>query len=156
MTALWILTGMALLASFVADRLKTRAALIRGLTMFWGILPVLLGVLALVSLVLAAVTPAMLQHALSGSGALPFFAALGVGSVTLMPGFIAYPLAGVLQENGATTPVLAAFITSLMMVGVLTLPVEARFFGWRVTLLRNGLALGGSVLVAAGMALVLS
>jgi len=152
---LWIITGVALLVSFIADRRKTRASLIKGLKMLWGVLPLLLGVLALVSLVLAAVTPEMLQQVLSGSGPLPFFAALGIGSITLMPGFIAYPLAGVLQKLGASTPVLAAFITSLMMVGVLTLPVEARFFGWRVSLLRNGLALVGAFLVAVGMAWVL-
>jgi len=101
------------------------------------------------------VTPAMLQRVLSGSGPLPFLTALGIGSIALVPGFIAYPLAGVLQKNGASTPVLAAFITSLMMVGVLTLPLEARFFGWRVSLLRNGLSFVGAVLVAAGMAWVL-
>lgn len=155
MTALWTITGVALVASFVADRGKTRASLLKGLRMFWGVLPLLVGVLAIVSLVLAAVTPSMLQQILAGSGPLPFLTALGVGSVALMPGFIAYPLAGLLRQNGASTPVLAAFITSLMMVGVLTLPVEARFFGWRVSLLRNALALFGALLVAVGMAWVL-
>ena len=152
MTVLWLITGVALLASWVADRRKTRASLIKGLRMLWGVLPLLLGVLALVSLVLATVTPEMLQHVLSGSGPLPFFTALGIGSISLIPGFIAYPLAGLLRQNGASTDVLAAFITSLMMVGVLTLPIEARFFGWRVSLMRNGLAFVGAVLVSAGMA----
>lgn len=155
MTVLWIITGVALLASLVADRRKTRLSLLKGLRMFWGVLPLLLGVLAVVSLVLAAVTPEMLQQVLSGPGPLSFFTALGIGSIALIPGFIAYPLAGLLRQNGASTSVLAAFITSLMMVGALTLPVEARFFGWRVSLLRNGLALAGSILVAAGMAWVL-
>jgi len=155
MIVLWIITGVALLASLVADRRKTRLSLLKGLRMFWGVLPLLLGVLAVVSLILAAVTPDMLQQVLSGPGPLPFFTALGIGSIALIPGFISYPLAGLLRQNGASTPVLAAFITSLMMVGVLTLPVEAKFFGWRVSLLRNGLALAGSILVAAGMAWVL-
>jgi len=153
---LWLITGAALLASLFADRKKTRLSLLKGLRMFWDVLPLLLGVLALVSLVLTAVSPDMLQQVLSGPGPLPFFAALGIGSVALMPGFIAYPLAGLFRQNGASTLVLAAFITSLMMVGVITLPVEARFFGWRVSLLRNGLALAGSILVAAGMAWVLA
>jgi len=126
MIILWIITGVALLVS-----------------------------LAAVSLVLTAVTPRMLQGILSGTGLLPFFSALGVGSIALIPGFIAYPLAAVLRQNGATVPVLAAFITSLMMVGVLTLPLEARYFGWRAALLRNGLALCGAIIVAAGMAWVL-
>lgn len=154
-SVLWTITGVALLASFVTDRSKTRASLLKGARMFLGILPLLLGVLAVVSLVLSAVTPAMLQQVLSGTGPLPFLTAIGVGSVALIPGFIAYPLAGLLRQNGASTPVLAAFITSLMMVGVLTLPVEARFFGWKISLLRNALAFLGALLVAAGMAWVL-
>ncbi len=156
MTLLWIIAGVALLASLLADRRKTLAAIVKGLRIFWSIFPLLCGVLALVSLTLAAVTPEMLRPALSGSGPGPFFAAIGIGSIALIPGFIAYPLAGILRQNGASTPVLAAFITSLMMVGVLTLPVEARFFGWRVALQRNGLALVGTLVVATGMAWVLA
>jgi len=123
--------------------------------MFVGVIPLLLGILAAVSLVLTTVTPRMLEQILSGTGLLPFFSALGVGSIALIPGFIAYPLAALLRQNGASVPVLAAFITSLMMVGVLTLPLEARYFGWRAALLRNALALCGAVVVAVGMAWVL-
>ncbi len=155
MRTLWIIAGIALFASFAADRRKTRAAALQGLKMFLGILPMLLGVLAAVSLVLTAVTPAMLERILSGTGLLPFFSALTIGSIALIPGFIAYPLAALLRQNGASMPVLAAFITSLMMVGILTLPLEARYFGWRAALLRNWLALCGAVLVAVGMSWVL-
>ena len=155
MRTLWIIAGIALLVSLAADRSKTRAAVLRGLKMFLGIIPMLLGVLAAVSLVLTAVTPAMLERILSGTGFLPFFSAIAIGSIALIPGFIAYPLAALLRQNGASVPVLAAFITSLMMVGVLTLPLEARYFGWRAALLRNGLALCGAVLVAVGMSWVL-
>ena len=156
MTLLWIIAGVALLASLVADRSKTRAAVARGAGIFWGIAPLLVCVLALVSLILAAVTPEMLRPALSGSGPAPFCAAIGIGSIALIPGFVAYPLAGILRQNGASTPVLAAFITSLMMVGVLTLPIEAKFFGWKVALLRNGLAFVGTLVVAGGMAWLLA
>jgi uncharacterized membrane protein YraQ (UPF0718 family) len=149
MTLLWLATGAALLVSLIADRGKTRVAVVKGLKMLGSIGPLLLGVLAVVSLVLACTTPEMLQRALSGAGPLPFFIALGIGSVALVPGFIAYPLAGMLRQNGASVSVLAAFITGLMMVGVLTLPVEARFFGWRMSLIRNALALAGSLAVAA-------
>ena len=156
MIGLWIITGAALIASFFADRHKTFAAAARGFQLLRGILPLLLGVLALVSLILAAVTPEMMEHVLAGRGPLPFLAAFGLGSVALIPGFIAYPLTAVFKQHGASYAVQAAFITSLMMVGILTLPIEARFFGWRVSLLRNGLALFGAFLVAAGMTWVLA
>jgi uncharacterized membrane protein YraQ (UPF0718 family) len=155
MIVLLTVTAVALAASLLADRRKTLAGVRKGVGMFVSILPALVGVLAGVSLLLAAVTPEMLRDLLGGSGPLPFVVALLVGSVALMPGFIAYPLAGVLRANGASDPVLAAFITTLMMVGVVTLPVEARFLGWRVALWRNMLAFVGAVAVALGMAAVL-
>ena len=155
MRTLWIIAGIALLVSLAADHRKTRAAVLQGLKMFLSIVPMLLGVLAAVSLVLTAVTPRMLERILSGTGPLPFFSALTIGSIALIPGFIAYPLAALLRQSGASVPVLAAIITSLMMVGILTLPLEARYFSWRAALLRNGLALCGAVIVAVGMSWVL-
>jgi len=155
MIVLLAITAGALGLSLLADRRKTLAGVRKGLSMFLSILPALAGVLAGVSLLLAAVTPEMLRDVLGGSGPIPFVVALLVGSIALMPGFIAYPLAGVLRANGASSPVLAAFITTLMMVGVVTLPIEARFLGWRVALWRNALAFVGAVGVALGMAAVL-
>jgi hypothetical protein len=51
MIILWIITGVALLVSLAADRRKTQAAVFKGLKMFVGVIPLLLGVLAAVSLV---------------------------------------------------------------------------------------------------------
>ena len=46
MISLWIITGVALLVSLAADRRKTQAAVFKGLKMFVGVIPLLLGVLA--------------------------------------------------------------------------------------------------------------
>ncbi len=156
MIALWIISALALIVSVVADRKKTLTALIKGAAMFWRMAPLLLGVLAAVSLILAAVTPGTLQRILAGSGPGSFIAALIIGAVALIPGFVAYPIAGLARQHGAPVGVLAAFVTSLMMVGVLTLPMEARYLGWRSALLRNALALGGAVVIALGMTWVLA
>jgi len=40
-----------------------------------------------------------------------------------------------------------------MMVGVLTLPMESKFFGLKAALLRNGLSLAGAMVVAILMGL---
>ena len=155
MIVLWVLTGVALLASLLADRHKTLQVLRRALAMLQSVLPLLLGVLAAVSLLLAAVPASTLAEILGGSGPLSFVVALLVGSVALIPAFVAYPLAAVLRDLGAGVGVLAAFVTTLMMVGVTTLPIEISFFGRRVALLRNALAFGGAVVVALVMVLVL-
>jgi hypothetical protein len=39
-------------------------------------------------------------------------------------------LAAMLLKSGASTASVAVFITTLMMVGIFTLPVEKRYFGW--------------------------
>jgi hypothetical protein len=155
MELLLVITAVALLASLVADRRKTRLAVRKGLMMFMGLVPTLLGVLAAVSVLLAAIPPATLSRALSGGGVAAVAIALLAGSVALIPGFIAYPLAGVLKDHGATTAVLSGFITTLLMVGVVTLPIEIRYFGRRIAVVRNALAFAGAVLVAAIMTIVL-
>lgn len=155
MEILLAITALAVIASLIADRRKTLMGVCRGLRMFVKLLPTLVVVLAAVSLLMAAVHPATLERWLGGGGPVPFVAALLVGSIALIPGFVAFPLAGVLKDHGATTAVLAAFITTLLMVGVVTLPIEIRFFGRRIAIWRNLLAFGGAVVVALVMAAIL-
>lgn len=50
---------------------------------------------------------------------------------------------------------IAAFISTLMMVGVVTMPVEIRYFGKKATLVRNAAAFGFSLIVAFAMGVVL-
>ncbi len=76
-----------------------------------------------------------------------FFASL-FGSITLMPGFVAFPLAGILSEKGVSYMVLSAFTTTLMMVGVLTFPIERRYFGVKVAIIRNAIGFLMAIVVA--------
>ena len=78
-----------------------------------------------------------------------------IGSITLIPGFIAFPLAVALLNNGAGVMQIAAFISTLMMVGVITLPLEIQYFGKKAAFLRNGLAYAFSIIVALIMGAVL-
>lgn len=75
------------------------------------------------------------------------------GSITMMPGFIAYPLAGVFLDQGVSYMVIAAFVTTLMMVGVATYPVEKQYFGKRSTIIRNVTAFGIAMVIALSMGL---
>ena len=72
------------------------------------------------------------------------------GSLALMPGFIAYPLCGILLKKGVAYMVLSAFATTLMMVGILTFPVERTYLGTKVAVVRNLL----SLLIALFVALI--
>ncbi|MFW6288821.1 MAG: hypothetical protein ACOC2Q_03475 [Spirochaetota bacterium] len=149
-----IITGVAvaaLLVSFLADRGRTLRALKIAGKRFAALLPSFLTMLAAVSIVLTLVPQETIARYLGGENTwLAMLAGALVGSVTLMPGFIAFPLAGILLERGVAYMALSAFTTSLMVVGVLTYPVERRFLGARVTIVRNAL----SFLVAIAVAVV--
>ena len=60
-----------------------------------------------------------------------------LGSITIMPGFIAFPLSGILRQNNVPYMVISGFTTTLMMVGILTFPIERKYFGTKVAVLRN-------------------
>src|SRR6056297_1364159 len=71
-----------------------------------------------------------------------------IGSITLIPGFVAFPMADMLLENGAGYMQIAVFVSTLMMVGIVTAPVEIKYFDKRLTVERNVLAFLFSFLVA--------
>ena len=70
------------------------------------------------------------------------------GAITMIPGFVAFPMAAMVLQNGAGLMQIGAFVSTLMMVGVVTFPVEIKYFGKKLALWRNGLAFLFSFLVA--------
>ena len=135
---LHIAAGLAVLISFIASREKTLKALKIALKRFVTILPAFLVMLILVSIVLFLIPDKLIIQYLGGDNVFTgvLFASL-FGSITLMPGFIAFPLCGILLKKGVLYMVLSAFTTTLMMVGVLTYPIEKEYFGIKVTIMRN-------------------
>lgn len=78
-----------------------------------------------------------------------------IGSITLIPGFVAFPLAAALLKSGAGYMQIAAFVSTLMMVGIVTMPVEINYFGKKAAIIRNVGAFGFSLIVALVMGVVL-
>ncbi len=155
MKLLLIITAICLVISLLGDRKKTWQGLKRGIQMFLRILPTILSVIIVVSILLYLVPEQKMAVWLGDeSGIRGYIAAALIGSISLIQGFIAYPMAGVLVQTGVGYPVIAIFITTLMMVGIMTLPVEARYFGLRVALARNSLALVFALLVGLLMGLL--
>ena len=116
-----------------------------------NILPAFLMMLILVSIVLFLVPDEVIIRYLGADARyMAVLSAAALGSIALMPGFIAFPLAGVLLEKGVLYMVLSAFTTTMMMVGVLTYPIEKAYFGARVTIIRNAV----SFLIAIAVAMI--
>lgn len=139
--ALYLITALLLLFSFRKDRQKTRQALKKAWKSFENILPQFLSILVLIGIMLAVLDRETITRLLGAeSGASGMAVAAVVGSVTLIPGFIAFPLAASLLSSGAGYGQTAMFLTTLMMVGLVTLPLETTFFGKRLAVMRNALA----------------
>lgn len=148
-------TAILLLTSFFADRRKTIRALKIAWKKFRNILPMFIVMLVLVSVSLYLLPQELIREYLGEEDLLKGMGiAMLVGSIALMPGFIVFPLCGILREQGVPYMVLSGFTTTLMMVGLVTLPVEKAYFGMKTALIRNGIGLIIAVIVAFATGLV--
>jgi len=146
---LYAITGLALIVSLIASREKTFKALKISGKRFAHILPAFLIMLILVSIVLFLFPDEIISDYLGGNNKfIGVLVASFLGSITLMPGFITFPLAGILLKKGVAYMVLSAFTTTLMMVGVLTYPIEKQYFGVKVTIMRNSISLLIALIIA--------
>lgn len=154
--ALYVIAAAALGVSFAKSRQNTKLALKKAWKSFENIMPQFLTILIIIGIMLAILTPEQISGLIgSESGWMGVVVASVIGAITLIPGFIAFPLAAALLKSGAGYMQIAAFISTLMMVGVVTMPVEMKFFGKKATIIRNVEAFVFSYLVAFVMGVFL-
>lgn len=124
--------------SFVKDKKKTALSLKRAWKMFINVLPQFVAILLLVGLLLAVATPDTIQRVIGAdSGILGMLISSLLGAVTFVPVLVAFPVAAELLSNGAGVTQIAVFISSLTMVGFVTLPMEITYLGKKAAILRN-------------------
>ena len=149
------LTIVLLFISFVKDKQKTKMALKKAWKAFENIMPEFLVVIILVGFLLAVLNPETISKIIGAdSGWSGVLLAALIGSVTLIPGFVAFPTAALLLDNGAGYMQIAAFVSTLMMVGIVTLPVVIKYFGKKISIMRNIFAFLFSFIVAVIIGLV--
>lgn len=155
----YILYGLAitgLAVSFFKDRDKTKLVLKKAWKAFENILPQFLAILILIGLALAVLSPETITKLLgTSSGLWGVLAASVIGSITLIPGFVAFPLVAALLKSGAGYMQIAAFVSTLMMVGIVTMPLEMKTFGKRATIVRNVAAFVFSLFAAFVIGMVM-
>lgn len=145
----YLLTISLVLLSYFKDKEKTKLSLKKAWKSFVNILPKLLGIVSAVGIIITFLNPETIGKLIGdSSGWSGVILAAIVGSVTLIPGFVAFPTAAMLLQNGAGYMQLGAFISTLMMVGLVTIPMEIEYFGKKVAILRNTLAFCFSLIVA--------
>jgi len=141
-----------LVFALVKDRRRTRQSIGVAVKSFVRILPTVFIIIVIIGLLMAFVPPDLISRFIgeqAGFGGLLAIAALG--AVLYIPAIISFPLAASLLQSGAGVASVAAFITTLTMVGVVTLPLEIKELGKKMAFLRNGL----SFIIAVAIALIM-
>lgn len=152
----WLVTLIWLGVSIKKDKEKTIDSIKGSGNMMKSMGTEILGILFLIGLILTFLPPEMIkEYAGSSSSLLTTVLFALVGCVTLIPAFVAFPLAGSLVDAGASIVPIVAFLTTLTMVGLVTFPLEKKEFGTKFTLIRNSLSFIFAILIAIIMGVFL-
>ena len=145
----YAITGLILLISFIINKQRTIKAVKISFIKFKKIFPTFITMLIFVSIILFLFPDEVISNYLGNSSKfISVLLASFIGSITLMPGFVAFPLSGILLTKGVPYMVLSAFTTTLMMVGIITFPLEKEYFGVKVTVIRNTISFFIALIVA--------
>jgi len=135
--------------SFIKDKEKTKLALKNGFKSFENIMPQFLFIIIIVGIVLSIVNPITISNLIGPESKL-FGITLSsiVGSITMMPTFVAFSTGDSLLKSGAGYAQVGALISTLTMVGVLTFSLEASYIGKKAAFYRNFIAFLFAFIVA--------
>ncbi|MFW6025966.1 MAG: permease [Candidatus Woesearchaeota archaeon] len=139
-----------LLYSYLKNKKKTKMALKKALIKGLKLAPQIIMIIVVIGFIFAFIPPDLIRNYLGGEfNLLQVVVSAAFGAVMMIPSLIALPLAGSLIEGGASYTPVAAFITTLTMVGFVTIPIELKELGKKITIYRNILALIFSIIIAA-------
>ncbi len=145
-----------LVLAFIKDRKKAIESLKMAARSFIRILPMVFTIIILIGLLLGFVPPDQISRFLgdqSGLGGILLIAV--VGALMFIPALLSFPLAASFLEGGASITAVAAFITTLTMIGVITLPIEIKELGLKMAFLRNGMSFVFAIIIALIMGAIL-
>ncbi len=153
---LWFITAIWFIGSIIKDKKKTFNSIKVSRGMMKNMIGEIIGILFLIGLILTFIPPETIKQYLGQSNAVKStIVSAFIGSITLIPAFVAFPLAGSLVNAGASIVPIVAFITTLTMVGFVTFPLERREFGMKFALVRNSLSFGFAIIIALLMGVII-
>ncbi|RLE59057.1 MAG: permease [Thermoprotei archaeon] len=157
-TALLInaLALICLIFARVKDKKRTVQALRIAVKSLIDILPMVFVIIIFIGLMLGLVPPGEIPRFVGEQTGLRGILLVGVlGAVMYIPSLLSFPLAASLLEKGASIGAVAAFITTLTMIGVVTLPLEMKELGKEMVFLRNALGFVTAIAIALIMGALL-
>lgn len=152
----WVITGIALIISIAKDRKRTQNSMKMAKSMMKNMMGQIVAILFLIGIIVTFIPPELVNNVLGKSNQLisTVISAI-VGSITLIPAFVAFPLVGSFVDGGASIVPGVAFLTTLTMVGFVTFPLEKQEFGLKFALARNGLSFVFAIIIALTMGVLI-
>ena len=145
-----------LIFAFAKDRAKARMALMIALKSFVRILPTVVAIVIFIGLLLGFVPKSTISSVVGEQAGFKGILIVAIlGAVLHIPSLISFPLAASLLKSGASVTAVAVFITTLTMIGVVTLPLEIRELGKKMALLRNGMSFIVAIIIGIVMGWIL-
>lgn len=153
---LWVITLTWFIWSIIKDKKKTFNSIKMSSGLMKTMIGEIIGILFLIGLILTFIPPDTIKYYLGQSNIfMSTIISAFVGSITLIPAFVAFPLVGSLINAGASIVPIVAFLTTLTMVGFVTFPLEKREFGVKFALIRNSLSFIFAVVIALFMGVII-
>ncbi len=144
------------LIAFLKDREKAKKSLKIAGKSFIRMLPMVFIIIIIIGLLLGFVPPEEISKFIGDQSGIVGVLIIGVaGALMHIPALLAFPLGASLLESGASVTAVAAFITTLTMIGMVTLPLEIKELGKRMALLRNGISFVIAIIIALIMGAIL-
>ncbi|HHT96755.1 MAG TPA: permease [Clostridiales bacterium] len=152
----WLVTVIWFIVSIIKDKKKTLSSIKMSSGMMKHMAGEIIGILFLIGIILTFLPPETIkEYAGQSSSLITTLIFALVGCITLIPAFVAFPLAGSLVNAGASIVPVVAFLTTLTMVGIVTFPLEKKEFGTKFTLIRNSLSFVFAIVIALIMGVAL-
>lgn len=146
---LYIATAILFLISYKKDKDNSKKAFLKGLKSIESILPQFLGIILVVGLTLAILNPEAISKIIGENSGIKGIALSAIlGSIAMMPTFVAFSTGDMLLKSGAGMAQVTALISTLTLIGVITIPLESKYIGKRATFYRNVFAFIFSFIVA--------
>jgi uncharacterized membrane protein YraQ (UPF0718 family) len=152
----WIIGGILFIIAIPKGKGGAKESMKKSRGMMKNMLGDIIGIIFLIGLLLTFIPPQTIKTVLGSENV--FFSSLVaalIGSVTLIPAFVAFPLVGSFVDAGASIVPGVAFLTTLTMVGVVTFPLEKKEFGLKFALSRNVLSFSAAIVIAVLMGVIL-
>lgn len=135
---LYCLSILLLIISFIKDKNKTKSAIISAVKSFENILPQFLFIIVTIGIILAFINPNTISKIIgSNSGFIGVILSAILGSITMMPTFVAFSLGNTLLLKGAGYSQVGTLVSTLVLVGMMTYTLESQYIGKRAAFLRN-------------------